>query len=155
MRVIKIVEVISHHWSYDPHFLPGTSTHLQDWQTGDAVGRKDVCGNGQPTEIEVQVDPWPNGWKSWGTPENERLDTQNDGMVKVDFFLNMTIFGIYVNFQRYSFIYLPAENVKLDTTLQKTNISPIPVGNELESMIVLFLPVWWGIWICSLEGTQK
>lgn len=35
--------------------IPMVSYVCKDWQTGDAVGRKDVCGNGQPTEIEVQV----------------------------------------------------------------------------------------------------
>ena len=28
---------------------------LEEWQTSDETGRSKVCGNGQPTEIEVQV----------------------------------------------------------------------------------------------------
>jgi hypothetical protein len=27
----------------------------EEWQTSDETGRSKVCGNGQPTEIEVQV----------------------------------------------------------------------------------------------------
>ena len=39
----------------------GGFSRLEEWQTADETGRSKVCGNGQPTEIEVQVLGVSNG----------------------------------------------------------------------------------------------